>query len=57
MTDAPKDALERSAIEFLVVDDENGGFAQWNFLRVAEGGEGESREPGLAIQASRIRDR
>jgi len=38
MADANQDALEGSPIEFLVVDDEDVGFTQWDCLRLAEGG-------------------
>ena len=38
MTGPAEDALESAPIKFLIVDDEDRGFAQWNFLRVAEGG-------------------
>jgi hypothetical protein len=33
-----ENALESASIEFFVVNDEDCGFAQWKFLRVAEGG-------------------
>jgi hypothetical protein len=38
MAHAGEDPLQGSAIELLVVDDENGGLAQRGFLRSAEGG-------------------
>jgi hypothetical protein len=57
MADTTQNALEGAPIEFLVVDDENGRFAQWSFLRGAEGGSGYFREPDPVIQASRIWDR
>lgn len=34
-----QNAFERTPIEFLVIDDENGRFSQWGFLRGAEGGQ------------------
>jgi hypothetical protein len=33
-----EDALESASIKFFVVNDEDRGFTQWKFLRVAEGG-------------------
>jgi hypothetical protein len=38
MADTTEYALESAPIELLVVNDEDGGFTQWGFLRGAEGG-------------------
>jgi hypothetical protein len=38
MADTTENALEGAPIEFLVVNDENGRFAQRGILRGAEGG-------------------
>jgi hypothetical protein len=40
MTYTTQNALERTPIEFLVVNDENGRFSQGEILRGAEGGLG-----------------
>jgi DNA-binding NtrC family response regulator len=47
---ADEDALERTPVELLVVNDEDIGFTQWNCLRLAEGGQPILESPAVPFK-------